>query len=131
MKSLLVWLYVSFIILPGLVGILLARAANTIFITGTRLDQNSVIIGVSCVFFMASVFIFFKFMTRDYLQRLVNNTVLHSIADKGDEVLENCAKNVNLNAGNFHPKASVHVRELDWNHPWPPATVGDAPSEQR
>ncbi|XP_057772996.1 uncharacterized protein LOC130992398 isoform X2 [Salvia miltiorrhiza] len=67
----------------GLVGMLLARAANTLFIT-----------------------------------------------DKGDEVLENCAKNVNLNAGIFHHKASIYVRELDWNHPWPPVIVVDPPSEQ-
>ncbi|XP_047968069.1 methyltransferase-like protein 22 isoform X1 [Salvia hispanica] len=67
----------------GLVGMLLARAANTVFIT-----------------------------------------------DKGDEVLENCAKNVNLNAGNFHHEASIYVRELDWNHPWPPVVVVDPPSKQ-
>ncbi|XP_042062290.1 methyltransferase-like protein 22 isoform X2 [Salvia splendens] len=67
----------------GLVGMLLSRAANTVFIT-----------------------------------------------DKGDEVLENCAKNVNLNAGNFHHEASIYVRELDWNHPWPPVVVADPPSKQ-
>lgn len=65
----------------GLVGMLLARAANTVFIT-----------------------------------------------DKGDEVLGNCAKNIDLNAGSFHHKASIYVRELDWSRPWPP--VVDSPSEQ-
>ncbi|KAH6820982.1 hypothetical protein C2S53_020034 [Perilla frutescens var. hirtella] len=57
------------------------------------------------------------------------NTVF--ITDKGDEVLENCAKNVNLNAENFGHKASIYVRELDWNHPWPPKVVVDSPSQRR
>ncbi|XP_073295792.1 uncharacterized protein [Primulina huaijiensis] len=60
----------------GLIGMLLARAANTVFIT-----------------------------------------------DHGDEVLGNCAKNVHLNVGLYHEKASVYVRELDWNHPWPPKDI--------
>ncbi|KAK6148860.1 hypothetical protein DH2020_016389 [Rehmannia glutinosa] len=67
----------------GLVGMLLARAANTVFIT-----------------------------------------------DRGDEVLENCAKNIHLNAGIFHRKASIYVRELDWKRPWPPEVVLNSPSQQ-
>ncbi|KAL0554102.1 hypothetical protein IC582_008015 [Cucumis melo] len=61
------------LLLPGLVGILLARVAKTIFLT-----------------------------------------------DKGDRVLDNCAKNINLNSGGFSAGVAVHVRELDWTKPWPP-----------
>ncbi|XP_020414804.1 methyltransferase-like protein 22 isoform X1 [Prunus persica] len=57
----------------GLVGVLLARVAKTIFIT-----------------------------------------------DHGNEVLDNCAKNVDLNSELFSHRATVHVRELDWMKPWPP-----------
>ncbi|KAF8388992.1 hypothetical protein HHK36_025676 [Tetracentron sinense] len=70
----------------GLVGILLARVAKTVFLT-----------------------------------------------DRGDEILDNCAKNVDLNSGifNYH-QTSVYVRELDWKKSWPP-TVGpnDFPSHNR
>ncbi|KAK4428081.1 Methyltransferase-like protein 22 [Sesamum alatum] len=58
----------------------------------------------------------------------VANTVF--ITDHGEEVLGNCVKNIHLNAGIFHHKASVYVRELDWNHQWPPAVVENSPSEQ-
>ncbi|XP_049395390.1 uncharacterized protein LOC125859645 isoform X3 [Solanum stenotomum] len=68
----------------GLVGILLARVAKTVFIT-----------------------------------------------DHGDEVLENCEKNVDLNAEIFHGKASVHVRELDWKDSWPPQEENTSPSKGR
>lgn len=57
----------------GLVGVLLARVAKTVFIT-----------------------------------------------DHGNEVLDNCAKNVDLNSELFSHRATVHVRELDWMKPWPP-----------
>ncbi|MCD7450829.1 hypothetical protein HAX54_008572 [Datura stramonium] len=68
----------------GLVGILLARIAKTVFIT-----------------------------------------------DHGAEVLENCEKNVDLNAEIFHGKASVHVRELDWKDSWPPQEANTSPSKGR
>ncbi|XP_060205655.1 uncharacterized protein LOC132633335 isoform X1 [Lycium barbarum] len=68
----------------GLVGILLARVAKTVFIT-----------------------------------------------DHGDEVLENCEKNVDLNAEIFHGKDSVHVRELDWKDSWPPQESNASPSKRR
>ncbi|CAH9075761.1 unnamed protein product [Cuscuta europaea] len=42
------------------------------------------------------------------------------LTDHGEEVLDNCAKNVQNNAGVFHPNAQIHVRELDWKGPWPP-----------
>ncbi|XP_023528002.1 methyltransferase-like protein 22 isoform X1 [Cucurbita pepo subsp. pepo] len=57
----------------GLVGILLARVAKTVFLT-----------------------------------------------DKGDHILDNCAKNIGLNSGGFSAGVAVHVRELDWTEPWPP-----------
>ncbi|CAI9114111.1 OLC1v1014752C2 [Oldenlandia corymbosa var. corymbosa] len=60
----------------GLVGLLLARAARTVFIT-----------------------------------------------DHGEEILDNCIKNVHANAGLLYPSVSVYVRELDWNCPWPPQMV--------
>ncbi|XP_055825582.1 uncharacterized protein LOC129894089 isoform X4 [Solanum dulcamara] len=68
----------------GLVGILLARVAKTVFVT-----------------------------------------------DHGDEVLENCEKNVDLNAEIFHGKASVHVRELDWKDSWPPQEENTSPYKGR
>ncbi|BFG24518.1 hypothetical protein CerSpe_107920 [Prunus speciosa] len=40
--------------------------------------------------------------------------------DHGIEVLDNCAKNVDLNSELFSHRATVHVRELDWMKPWPP-----------
>ncbi|MED6133927.1 hypothetical protein PIB30_032727 [Stylosanthes scabra] len=57
----------------GLVGLLLARVANTVFLT-----------------------------------------------DRGNEVLENCAKNVELKFGLLNCQAAIHVRELDWFNCWPP-----------
>ncbi|KAM5579008.1 methyltransferase-like protein 22 [Rosa sericea] len=57
----------------GLVGILLARVAKTVFIT-----------------------------------------------DHGNEILDNCAKNVELNPELISPGTTVYVRELDWMNPWPP-----------
>lgn len=42
------------------------------------------------------------------------------MTDCGNEVLDNCAKNVELNSELFNPQANVHVRELDWMNPWPP-----------
>ncbi|KAG6425366.1 hypothetical protein SASPL_115796 [Salvia splendens] len=73
----------SFVSLPGLVGMLLARAANTVFITGMRLELN----------------------------------------------LQNTAQDDSDSLG-FCIRASIYVRELDWNHPWPPVVVVDPPSKQ-
>ncbi|KAK4361945.1 hypothetical protein RND71_017186 [Anisodus tanguticus] len=53
------------------------------------------------------------------------------ITDHGNEVLENCEKNVDLNAEIFHGKASVHVRELDWKDSWPPQEANTSPSKGR
>ncbi|EPS68176.1 hypothetical protein M569_06593, partial [Genlisea aurea] len=57
------------------------------------------------------------------------NTVF--LTDHGDEVLGNCAKNVHLNHGIFHSRASLYVRELDWTRPWPPETAVNTQSPQR
>ncbi|KAK2971199.1 hypothetical protein RJ640_008623 [Escallonia rubra] len=53
------------------------------------------------------------------------------LTDHGDEVLENCAKNVHLNSGVLPDKASVYVRELDWKTPWPPQVVEKCSCEER
>ncbi|XP_028756162.1 methyltransferase-like protein 22 isoform X2 [Neltuma alba] len=68
----------------GMVGLLLARCADTVFLT-----------------------------------------------DHGNEILENCAKNVQLNAGLLNCKAAISVRELDWFSGWPPeASIAEAPLSQ-
>ncbi|ESW22652.1 hypothetical protein PHAVU_005G170700 [Phaseolus vulgaris] len=69
----------------GLVGLLLARVANTVFLT-----------------------------------------------DYGTEILDNCAKNVQLNFGLLNYQAKIHVRELDWFNRWPPkAKIEEAPCAQK
>ncbi|BAT91595.1 hypothetical protein VIGAN_07020300 [Vigna angularis var. angularis] len=69
----------------GLVGLLLARVANTVFLT-----------------------------------------------DYGTEILDNCAKNVQLNFGLLNYQAKIHVRELDWFNLWPPkAKIEEAPGAQK
>ncbi|PON45585.1 S-adenosyl-L-methionine-dependent methyltransferase [Parasponia andersonii] len=42
--------------------------------------------------------------------------------DRGDEILSNCAKNVDLNSELINRQATIHVRELDWMNSWPPRT---------
>ncbi|XP_061348379.1 uncharacterized protein LOC133293790 [Gastrolobium bilobum] len=69
----------------GLVGLLLARTANTVFLT-----------------------------------------------DHGNEILDNCAKNVQLNFGLLNYQATIFVRELDWFNCWPPkAGIGETPCTPR
>ncbi|KAK3028345.1 hypothetical protein RJ639_037807 [Escallonia herrerae] len=53
------------------------------------------------------------------------------LTDHGDEVLDNCAKNVHINSGVLPDKASVYVRELDWKAPWPPQVVENCSCEER
>lgn len=53
------------------------------------------------------------------------------MTDHGEEVLDNCVKNVHLNAAIFHPRASVYVRELDWNCPWQPQVIEGLESKDR
>ncbi|XP_021846853.1 uncharacterized protein [Spinacia oleracea] len=45
------------------------------------------------------------------------------ITDHGVEILENCARNVDINSGLFGSESSVKVRELDWMKPWPPMNL--------
>lgn len=56
-------------------------------------------------------------------------------ADYDDEVLGNCASNVDLNSGLFkHNATSVYVRKLDWEKSWPPTPAIEEcgfPSQQR
>ncbi|KAF7814279.1 methyltransferase-like protein 22 isoform X2 [Senna tora] len=68
----------------GLVGLLLARYANTVFLT-----------------------------------------------DHGNEILGNCAENVNLNAGLLNCQAAIQVRELDWFNGWPPEPIIEEASLSR
>ncbi|XP_031388729.1 methyltransferase-like protein 22 isoform X2 [Punica granatum] len=42
------------------------------------------------------------------------------LTDRGDDILENCLKNVHLNDGVLNYKAAIYVRELDWMKQWPP-----------
>lgn len=69
----------------GLVGLLLARTANTVFVT-----------------------------------------------DRGNQILDNCVKNVQLNRGLLNNPAAIFVRDLDWFDSWPPkARVEEASHTQR
>ncbi|KAL9274609.1 Methyltransferase-like protein [Drosera capensis] len=43
------------------------------------------------------------------------------ITDHDDDILNNCANNVQLNMELVGKHSSVHVRELDWQKSWPPA----------
>ncbi|KAK4267461.1 hypothetical protein QN277_024239 [Acacia crassicarpa] len=53
------------------------------------------------------------------------------LTDHGNETLENCAKNVQLNAGLLNCKAAISVHELDWFNGWPPeASTAEAPFSQ-
>ncbi|XP_065865139.1 uncharacterized protein [Euphorbia lathyris] len=42
------------------------------------------------------------------------------LTDRGDEILNNCARNVLLNSEAISYKGLIHVRELDWVNSWPP-----------
>ncbi|TKY48154.1 Methyltransferase protein 22 [Spatholobus suberectus] len=54
------------------------------------------------------------------------------LSDHGTEILDNCAKNVQLNFGLLNYQAKIYVRELDWFNQWPPkAKVEEAPCTQK
>ncbi|GLU22190.1 hypothetical protein SLE2022_382830 [Rubroshorea leprosula] len=53
------------------------------------------------------------------------------LTDHGDEVLDNCSKNVEINAGVLSCQASIYVRELDWLSPWLPNVSLDPSSQKR
>ncbi|KAL6137642.1 hypothetical protein ACLB2K_062932 [Fragaria x ananassa] len=42
------------------------------------------------------------------------------ITDHGNEILDNCSKNIELNSELIDHGTKVYVRELDWMDPWPP-----------
>ncbi|XP_062089385.1 uncharacterized protein LOC133795924 isoform X5 [Humulus lupulus] len=42
------------------------------------------------------------------------------LTDHGEEILNNCAKNVDLNSELINCRATIHVRELNWMNSWPP-----------
>lgn len=44
------------------------------------------------------------------------------LTDHGDEILDNCASNVDLNSEAINYQGSIVVRELDWMDAWPPST---------
>ncbi|XP_031250252.1 methyltransferase-like protein 22 isoform X1 [Pistacia vera] len=53
------------------------------------------------------------------------------LTDYGDEILDNCAKNIELNSGVFDRRGSVNVRELNWMNPWPPnISLADSASQR-
>jgi len=54
------------------------------------------------------------------------------MSDYGTEILDNCAKNVQLNFGLLNYQAKIHVRELDWFNHWPPkAKIEEAPGAKK
>ncbi|XP_055825580.1 uncharacterized protein LOC129894089 isoform X2 [Solanum dulcamara] len=102
----------------GLVGILLARVAKTVFVT---VASEAVL----------TINVFFKHITWIPIYNHLGDRSKLYVSDHGDEVLENCEKNVDLNAEIFHGKASVHVRELDWKDSWPPQEENTSPYKGR
>ncbi|XP_030526159.1 methyltransferase-like protein 22 isoform X5 [Rhodamnia argentea] len=52
------------------------------------------------------------------------------LTDHGDEILNNCAKNAELNDGVLNYKATVHVRELNWVNYWPPNVCTEVSESQ-
>lgn len=53
------------------------------------------------------------------------------LTDHGNDILDNCAKNVHLNSEVFSHQGSVHVRELNWMNPWPPiVSLGNSSASQ-
>ncbi|KAI4355655.1 hypothetical protein L6164_004404 [Bauhinia variegata] len=57
------------------------------------------------------------------LARVANAVFL---TDHGYEILDNCAKNVQLNCGLLNCQAKIHVREVDWFNRWPPKVRQEA-----
>jgi hypothetical protein len=42
--------------------------------------------------------------------------------DRGDEIIDNCASNVNPDSKILNYQGMIHVRELDWMDSWPSLT---------
>ncbi|WCJ40735.1 Methyltransferase-like protein 22 [Euphorbia peplus] len=53
------------------------------------------------------------------------------LTDHGDEILNNCARNVLLNSEGISYKGLIHVRELDWMNPWPPTLCLENSTESK
>ncbi|KAM6602149.1 hypothetical protein CsatA_021758 [Cannabis sativa] len=54
------------------------------------------------------------------------------LTDHGEKILNNCAKNVDLNTESINCRATIHVRELDWMNSWPPQIgLQDSPTSNR
>ncbi|KDP37220.1 hypothetical protein JCGZ_06276 [Jatropha curcas] len=54
------------------------------------------------------------------------------LTDRGDEILDNCARNLHLNSELLNYRGVIHVRELDWMNSWPPAlSLGSSPDHRR
>lgn len=53
------------------------------------------------------------------------------LTDHGDEVLDNCVRNIEVNSGELDYRASIYVRELDWMSPWPSKPSPGASSQKR
>ncbi|GAV64494.1 Methyltransf_16 domain-containing protein [Cephalotus follicularis] len=53
------------------------------------------------------------------------------LTDRDEEILDNCAINVQLNSGVVNYQAAIHVRELDWMNFWPPKVIVETSSSQR
>lgn len=54
------------------------------------------------------------------------------MTDHGNEILNNCAKNVDLNSELINNQATVLVRELDWMNSWPPRIgLEESPAHNR
>lgn len=97
--SLMTQMSSSCLLLPGLLGILLARVAKAVFLTGAQSDISS----------SPFLFLFLKLFPSSFTCTL----------DYGDQVLGNCLHNVELNSALFNPQAVVNVRELNWMSQWP------------
>uniref|UniRef100_M4F2A5 ATP-dependent helicase C-terminal domain-containing protein n=1 Tax=Brassica campestris TaxID=3711 RepID=M4F2A5_BRACM len=82
----------------GLLGILLARVAKAVFLTGAPSSHPSSQTQTIAI----------------YISPTFSCTI-----DHGDQILGNCLRNVELNSSLFHPQAIVNVRDLNWMSEWP------------
>ncbi|CAF2209369.1 unnamed protein product [Brassica napus] len=82
----------------GLLGILLARVAKAVFLTGAPSSHPSSQTQTIAI----------------YISPTFSCTI-----DHGDQILGNCLRNLELNSSLFHPQAIVNVRDLNWMSEWP------------
>lgn len=100
---------------------LLVHAAKTVFLTGETHSDLSVML--LCHFGLLRLPV-----TPDCFCYLGSVLLL---TDHGDQILENCFKNIQLNSGVLNHQNVVYVRELDWTHPWPPKVSSDLATQER